>query len=233
MTKLISSVLLCLGFVIGQAQNADKIVSTHIEKLGGIDQLRAMRARVQKMTVRSQGQNIPMIEYHKRPNRLKIVVQIQGMDFVTSAYDGRQGWKMNPLGMPERMSGYNTRKMGGREFDRLWVDYKKRGHKIAFKGKQRVKGQDCYKLLVTKKDGQQVAFCIATQSYMILKVESIREETGTKVTRYYTDYKKVGGVMFAHKITGVTEGTKFDITIKSIKINEPINDKLFAYPGDN
>lgn len=233
MRKLIFSLFLSLGVLASYAQSTEEIVRTHLEKLGGVKKLKAMRSIIRKMTLYSQGQTISMTEYYKRPNWAKIVLKIQGKDFVSNAYDGKQAWHMNDLGIPERLSSSETSLMRNKDFDRLWIDYKQRGHKVELQRKERVKGQLCHKLLVIKKYGQQIAFFISVKDYMVLKMEQIKESTGAKITRYYSDYRKVGGLMFAHKISGTTAKTSYKIEVYQVQVNPHIADQVFKYPGEN
>lgn len=233
MKKIVFSLLLCLGVGASYAQSANEIVRIHLEKVGGVAKLKAMYSMVRQMVLRSQGQVVLMKEYHKRPNWVKVVLRIQGGDFVSNAYDGKQAWRMNEIGMPERLSTSQTRQMRNKDFDRVWIDYQQRGHRIELKRQEQVKGELCYKLLVIKKRGQQIAYFIRVKDFMIAKMEQINERTGAKVTRYYSDYRKVDGLMFAHKISGVTNKTPYEITINSIQINRPIADQVFKFPDDN
>ena len=123
--KLALTIIFAFTFFVGQAQDADKIINTHIEKIGGANKLKAVQSRIQKMTVKAQGQEMSMIQYRKRPNLVKVVVQAQGFDFVTNAYDGKQAWKMNQMGGTEKMSSKESLKMKEEGFDMVWLDYTK------------------------------------------------------------------------------------------------------------
>ena len=109
--------------------------------------------------------------------------------------------------------------------------HKKQGHKIALKGKEKIENQECYKFVVTKKDGQDVTYYMSTTTYMIVMSQNVRD-TGETIKRYYADYKKVNGIMEPHKIKGVAQGTPFEIELNSVEINKQIDHKLFAYPED-
>lgn len=230
--KLALTMIFALSFFVGQAQDADKIIKTHIEKVGGANKLKSVQSRIHKMTIKAQGQVIHMVQYRKRPNLAKVVIQTQGFDFVTNAYDGKQGWKMNQMGGTEKMSSKENLKMRDEGFDMVWLDYKKQGHTIALKGKEKIEGEECYKFVVNKRNGEVFTFYMSTTTYMIAMSENVRD-TGETVKRYYSDYKKVNGIMTAHKIKGIAQGAAFEVEVNSVEINKPIEDKVFAYPDED
>ena len=57
------------------------------------------------------------------------------------------------------------------------------------------------------------------------------DSAGATIVRYMSDYKAVSGVKFPHKMK-VEAGQTIEISVTSIKINEKIDDKIFAYPGE-
>ncbi|OJJ20796.1 hypothetical protein BKI52_09435 [marine bacterium AO1-C] len=228
--KTVLSLIFTLSFFVAQAQNVDKIVAKHIESLGGLEKLKAIKSKVRTMSMSIQGQDVTMVSYEKRENKLKVVMEAQGMEFVTNCFDGKTGWRMNQMGGTDKYSDKENKESAANTFDGIWTDYKEKGHTIKLAGKEKVDGKECFKLEVTRKDGQTRTVFMSTDDYMILKTVSTNP-SGATITRYLSDYKAVAGVKFHHKMR-VEAGQTIDITISSIKINEKIDDKIFAYPGE-
>lgn len=226
--KIALTILLVFTMWAGQAQSVEQIVNKHLEKIGGVKKLKSINTRIRKMTVMAQGQEIPMTQYRKRPNKIKIVLEVQGMDFVTQAYDGKQAWRMGQMGGNQKIEGEAAKKIEEDDFDRIWIDYKKKGHTITLEGKEKIEEKECYKLKVKRKNGVEETYFINTVDYMIARRIG---NDGKTITHYY-DYKKVNGVMVPHKVKGENNGNAFNVELNSFKINEKIDDKIFAYPGD-
>lgn len=229
--KFALSIIFTCAIFVAQAQSVESIVAKHLEKIGGVKKLKAVNARVQEMTMSIQGQDITMLRYDKRPNKSKVVMKVQGMEFVTNCYDGKEGWKMNQMGGLEKYNDKQNQQNAEDSFDMLWVDYEKNGHTITLAGKEKVGDKECFKLDVTRRNGKKEIYYMGTQDYMIWKVTA-KDASGSAVSRVLSDYKSVDGIKMPHKIKGEVGPQVFDIIVKSIKFNTSIDDKIFAYPGD-
>jgi len=228
--KTVLSILFTFSLFVAQAQNVDNIIAKHIKSIGGLEKLKAINSKVRTMSMSIQGQDVTMVSYEKRQNKVKVVMEAQGMEFVTNCFDGKTGWRMNQMGGTDKYSDKENKSSAANTFDGVWTNYKEKGHTIKLAGKEKVEGKECYKLEVTRKDGETRTVFMSTDDYMILKTISTNP-AGTTITRYMSDYKTVAGVKFYHKMK-VDAGQTFEITTTSIKINEKIDDKIFAYPGE-
>jgi len=228
--RTVLSIIFTLSFFVAQAQNVESIVAKHIESVGGAEKLKAIKSKVRTMSMSVQGQDITMVSYEKRQNKVKVVMEVQGMEFVTNCFDGKTGWRMNQMGGTDKYSDKENKESAANTFDGIWTSYKEKGHTIKLAGKEKIEGKECYKLEVTRKDGPTRTVFMGTDDYMIVKTISTNS-AGATIVRYMSDYKAVSGVKFPHKMK-VEAGQTIEISVTSIKINEKIDDKIFAYPGE-
>ncbi len=179
------------------SQTIEDICQTHIERLGGTENIQKINSIYIEQTIYSNNREIPQSTIIV-PNK----VYYQEVNFpqgknVISVVEG-QGWMINPFvsskakELTEKES--NSYMINSNIFGPLY-DYhtNKEGsdvRDIQLEGETQIKRKDCYKLKVTYQSGFIVTVYISKKDYMIQKVEN---DFGTME---YSDYKKVDHVMF-------------------------------------
>jgi hypothetical protein len=221
------------------AQTVDEIVAKNTEARGGLAKLKAVKSvkMTGRMTV-GPGMEAPVVMEMKRPDKLRLDITVQGMT-LSQAYDGKQGWQINPFG-----GGKNAEPMSPEDLkiaeeqadmDGPLVDWKAKGHKVELIGKEKVEGTDAYKLKVTLKNGNMRYMYLDADSYLDIKGEEKRTVRGTERETEQTigDYKEVGGLMIPHSFESSAKGRpeKQKITIEKIEIDAPIEESRFAMPA--
>jgi len=154
------------------------------------------------------------------------------------AYDGKSGWMLMPFGGkkdPEPMGEDDLREAQEQsDIDGEFVDYKEKGNKVEYVGKEPVECTDAYKLKVTLKTGTVEYFYLDADSYLIIKEESKRTVRGVERESETTlgDYKKVEGLIFPYSIETGAKGQpqKQKITVEKIEINPVIDESRFKMP---
>ena len=220
------------------AQTVDEIVNKHIQALGGLEKLKAVKTiRFSGKMQLGQGLEAPAVLEKKRPNNLRMEFTIQGLTAV-QAYDGKTGWSLMPFGGkkdPEPM-GEDELKAFTEEadFDGPLVDYKEKGNKVELVGKEPVEGTDAYKLKVTLKDGEVDYVYLDTDSYLQLRQESKRTVRGTERESEVNlgDYKEVEGLVlpFSYEMGMKGVPQKQKITIDKVELNPAVEDARFKMP---
>jgi hypothetical protein len=222
------------------AQTVDEIVAKNIEAHGGMAKLKAMKSlRMSGRMTLGQGIEAPMTIEVVRPKNMRLEITIQGMTII-QAYDGATGWQVIPFTGstdPQPMSADELKDAEEQaDIDGALVDYKEKGHTIELMGKENVEGADCFKLKVTKKNGDVQYYFIDSDSYLELKTEGKRKVRGTE-TEFETslgDYKDIGdGVILAHAISGGPKGSpqRQNIIVDKVEINPTIDAARFKMPA--
>jgi hypothetical protein len=105
------------------------------------------------------------------------------------------------------------------------LNYATDGSKLESAGVTSVGTASDYKLLVTSASGQKKTQYYDVKSGLLIREESTTKKQGTEISQTFdfSDYKKVGDVLFPHKIIQAMQtpmgSQELIITIKEIKLN--------------
>lgn len=226
--------LISVAVTPGYCQTAKEITQKMIEAQGG----RKILERIDDSTISGsieliqEGMSGALTFYKKEPSKMRIDVEIMGM-VITQAYDGNLAWWINPrTGATEEMPATEA---AGMKRDALPIDAvlnpEKYGISYAYKGKEPVDGKDHFVIEQTYADGFKATIYIDCATYLTTKTKgSISSEMGElELEQFASDYKKVHGLMTAHKIITYVNGAESRIiTITDIQYNTGLEDSLFV-----
>ncbi len=222
-----------------QDESLEEILETHFEVVGQ-ENLAEVNAIKQTGTVMTQGLSIPMTMMIKRPNMMRINANIGGAEAVFMAYDGTNGWavqpwtgSIDPIDLPEDQL---RDAMQQSDIDGPLFNYQEKGHTVELEGVEEVEGTETYKLKVTLKGGNVLYYYIDTEAYVPIKMTSKTMVQGQEFEQeqFFSNYKMVEGFAVAHSIeTKVMGNTAMQITVNEIVVNPEIEDAYFKKPGTN
>ena len=226
--------------LLAQGMSADQLIAKNVEAMGGMAKMKAIK------TIRLTGKaafgpmEAPFVMEQKRPGSFIQDVTVQNMHIV-EAYDGKTGWTINPFAGyggkkdPELMDADGLKNAEQQaDIDGPLVDYRDKGHKVEYLGKEDVEGSSTHKLKVTLKNGNIQTIFLDADSFLAIKQTSKRVVRGTEVETEATlgDYKEEGGVMMPHSMEVGAKGRpeKQKLTIEKVEINPAIDDAKFKMP---
>lgn len=218
------------------AQSVDEIIKKNIEAKGGYDKIKSVHSFKMAGNVTQQGMEIPFTIHQKRPSFFRLEATVQSQTMV-QAYDGETAWWIFPFmgdPTPQKMPEDQAKEIIDQaEFDGHLVDYKQKGHKVEFLGKEDMEGTEVLKLKLTKKDGDVQYYYLDAEYNIELKISSKRKqgESELEVDTYLSDYKEVNGLMIAHSMESKVGGnTVNQIQIESIEMNVEVDGSQFKMP---
>lgn len=241
---ILSAFALFFAFV-AQAQTADEIIEKYLQNIGGKEKLRALKSV--KMTGKGkQGPvDFPMTMIQAAGGKEKMTFNFQGTEMVQPAFDGTTGWSTNFMTRKaekmETEDAENKKREAG-DFPDAFLDYAKKGYKIALEGKEKVEGTECFKIKLTKKtmlvDGKEeenvVYYFFDTENYVPLVIRNTAKKgqaKGATIETVLSDYQEVNGLFFPFSIAQKFNGqTGFTIVIEKVETNIVVDDKEFAFP---
>jgi outer membrane lipoprotein-sorting protein len=244
-TRRIFSVIafVCLTFAAAPAQELtlDEILKKNEDALGGaeaVNKIQSLKMTL-KMVVGGGQMELPMTIWTKRPNFVRSETAIQGKSIVT-AYDGTTAWMINPLtgsSDPQKMDEKMATNLASSDMDSSigsLAAFKAGGHTVELLAKEDVEGSPAYKIKVTRKGGLIITYLVDAGTFLpikfIAKVSQMGQEM--EIESYPSNYKKVGGVMFAFALDGKVGGrSMMQMSYEKIEINEPMDDSLFKMPA--
>ena len=220
------------------AQTLDEIIARYLKTVGGLEKIQSVQTlRRTGKFVGGGGFEADLVQENKRGNSVREEFSLQGMTAI-NAYDGKNGWKINPF------SGKKDAETLGEEelkqiiedsdFDGPLVNYKAKGNKVEFEGKEEYEGSDVFKLKVTLANGTVKHYFLDTDYYVPIKVETKQINRGTEfeTETVLGDYKEVGGIYFPFSVESGLKGSsnRSTVTYEKIVINEALDDGRFAMP---
>jgi len=239
MKKLLACGLLGL-FILGllvvpcSSQNADEILERVIKAQGGRKLLESIKdvTTIADMEIIQMGITGSVTIYMKEPNRVRLDIEFMGM-MVTQAFDGETAWGINSqTGMAEDMPEELAEVMRNSSFgNSALLDPTKYGIKYTYKGKENIEGKDYLVLDRVQSGGYTIALYIDPATYLIYKTKQDSfDEMMTEIVEetIMSDYKKVEGVMTAHVLTILRDGTEFGtLTVTDVDFNSGLEDSFF------
>lgn len=230
----ILTALMLIAFVGTQAQSLDKVLEKHYEATGH-KKMADVETFVIKAKMSMMGMDMPMEIKVKKPNKFKVEMEMMGQKTI-SAFDGNQGWMINP------MMGAGVQDLGGDQLKQAasqadmegeLYNYAKKGHSAELIGKVNADGKEAFKIKLTDKDGQVKNYFIDADTYLVLKMKAKIEAMGqaVEIETKMMEYEKIDGIQMAKKIEVVMPMGTQSIVMEEIKLNEKIDDSVFARPA--
>ena len=101
-------------------------------------------------------------------------------------------------------------------------------------GVEAVDGKDCYKVVVTPKEGSPQTRYYDKQSNLLVKVtRTVKSPMGELTAEtMLTDYRKEGDIMMPHKMTSKVAGQEIKMTVDSVQYNVEIPKDRFDLPEE-
>lgn len=221
------------------AQTADEIINNYIKTVGGMEKIQAVQSiRRTGKYFGGGGFEAAYMEENRRPNMYRSEFSVQGMTGVT-AYDGKDGWKIEPWQGKKDVESLSEDEMKGvifdADFDGPLVNYKAKGNQVEYVGLEPVDGTDTHKLKVTLANGDTLHYYMDTDYYVPIKIELTRMVRGAP-REYETilgDYKEVGGWYLPHSLESGPKGSqnKGVITFEKIEANVKVDEARFHRPA--
>ena len=210
-----------------------EVLAKSLAARGGAPKLHAVETRREiGMLALGAGNEWPFTVEHKRPNRMRMEIVLQGAQLIRT-FDGVHGWQKQPQApAPEPLSGDDLHNIANEaDFDNVLVDTAAKG-KAELLGREAIGGKDAYKVRVTLLSGDVFDYYIDAASYLPIHWEGGRLINGKPVVfeSDFNDYREAGGVKYPFQILSSIKGSaqKQKITFTKIEINPPIEDARFT-----
>lgn len=236
---LLSLCAVALLTVSAFGQTADDLLEKNLKAMGGKDKLTALKSVRMTGKMKMGPMEAPFTMTKARPAGLRVDFTIQGMTG-TQAYDGATGWLLMPF-TGNKDAQKMTEEMlkdvrAEADFDGPTFDYKAKGNKVEYVGKEDVQGTPAYKLKVTTKDGKESLVYLDAETYLAIRTEATRNMQGQEMEMETTigDYKTVEGLLFPFSIDSHVkgkEGMGQAITVDKIELNPKVDSTIFAMPA--
>jgi outer membrane lipoprotein-sorting protein len=216
-----------------QTMTVDEIVSKHLATKGGAEKWKAIQTQKMTGVATSQGFQLAMTVYAKRPNvsRQELTIEIPGQPVMTivNLFDGTKAWMINPMTgnpAPQEMPESETATARAQsDFDGALVDYKTKGYTVVLVDKAAVAGKPTHHLKLTHASLPTQHIYLDPETFVEVRVAV---EGATASETDLSDYKTVDGIMVPHTIKiSQGGGVVAELKITKVEFNTPLDDSLF------
>ncbi len=227
--------LLLIGFsaIPGVSQTSEEIIQKMIEAGGGKKALENIHdsTLTGTMEITQSGYTGELTVYKKEPDKMRYDLEIMGM-VITQAFDGSSAWWTNPqTGATEEMPANEAEEMKREALPTVAIlNPEKYGLSFEYKGKESVDGKDHYIIQQTYADGFTLNLYVDCSTYLVTKSKgTLNSPMGeVELEQIASDYKKVNGLMVAHKVVTYINGAESRIIfINDVQYNTGLEDSLF------
>lgn len=188
-----NKIFLVFALVVSQlmlAQTGKEIIDKNIEVSGGLTNWKLLNSvLLQGKVTLGINDEYPIKIFQARPNLTKTSIIIGKKETAIEGYDGKKGYAMN----------YATNKLQeypnyvAEAFDNDFIDFENKGFEAKYLGKEKIGSSYAHKVELTK-NVNKTYYYFDTRNYMLLKEEKKDE------VLVYSEYKKVGNLMFPFRI---------------------------------
>jgi hypothetical protein len=237
-----AALLLGYAAVPAAAQDAQSLLAKNLDARGGA----AALAAIKNVTFEGRTVYPGDFELHYRETRERLPganadrvdFSLQGLDIV-QAYDGREGWKVNPLQGrkdAEKISADEVRAFQDNALiEGPLLASRSDGSKVAYLGREDFDGTLAYKLKVTQRDGDEFVYWLDPDTFLEIKVDETRKIRGAEQTTETElgDYEKIAGVFFPMSIDTWPQGedsARSRTLIATGAANNDVPESFFSEP---
>lgn len=244
---VLATLMFSVATSFAQDVTVDQIIDTYFENIGGKEAWGALKGHKMSAEVAAQGMVIPVQVYVMQNGKTITKISVQGMELAQGAFDGEVSWSTNFMSMkPEKSDAETTEnaKRESKDYPDPFFNYKDKGYTCELMGSENIDGVDCFKVKLVKSplvvDGEEqenvVYYYFDSENYVPVRTEQeimSGPMKGQNAVTEYSDYQEVDGLYFPFSITYRSEnGEGQTIDFDTVELNPNVDDKFFAYPGE-
>jgi hypothetical protein len=200
--------------------------------VGGVDNWRKINSVKLTATSNSGGVEIPITLAMLQGKGFKVEFTFNGMTGYTIMTD-KAGWNYSPFGgqaKPEAIPEEAIKEaQDAMDIQGPLFDYKTKGHKVTYLGKDDVEGTECYKLKVVFQSGKEETIFIDTKTYYHIKSITKSKANGKEMeaSSAFGNFQKLPeGIVYPMTM----ENGGNPLTIKTVEINKGVDESYFKLP---
>jgi hypothetical protein len=233
---LLAAVALAPLFAADTLPKAETILDKSTEAMGGkaaYDKLHSMVV-TGSMEVKGIGIKGSMTSYHLAPDKMLVEVNIQGIGAIKDGSDGKVAWEVSAIQGPRIKEG-DEKAIALREGDfNGSANWRKHYKEAVTSGIEKVDGKDCYKIVMTPKEGPQETHYVDKETSLPVKMTMTMKGPMGEIPLEATigDYRKEGDLLMPHKTIQKAAGQEIAVTFDSVQFNVDIPKDKFDLPDE-
>lgn len=206
---------------------AISIVEKYIDRMGGRDKWKTIKTMASSFEMEVMGMKMNFNLQKKAPNKVAMIIGSDAMTLQEQKFDGVTALSIAQGNAQKVTEGpvYDQIKGMAPMFKHL--DYDSPEYTMELKGVENANGESCYKINLTNSSGTKSTEYFSVSSGLLMR--EVATEGELTVSQDFSDYEKIEGIPFPSKITTSGMGpAPFVMELKSLKLNEEIDDSVFS-----
>ena len=239
MKKLALALLLTTASFVAADETlpkADTILDRFVEAVGGKAAFEKHHNEVMhgNMEFTARGVKGTLTVYQAEPDKVHAIIDIAGIGKIESGTSGDVAWESSSMQGPrikhdvEKSDAFRDATFNSAlEWRTLYA-------KVETTGVETVLDHECYKVVLTPKQGNPTTHFYDKKSGLLIKTATTRTtQMGDIAAEVFADdYRKEGDLLTAHKLTNKFAGQEFLITVQSVEYNVDMPKGRFDLPDD-
>lgn len=242
-SRVVTTLIMFLALSVSSfadAKKAEEIIEKSLKAVGGKEKFENMTSFsiAADMNVPSQGMDIKINFWLKKPNKMRIIQEVPAMAMkVEAGTDGEAYWAIQPGATTKTvLSDMALAQVKGQLeglkniLDSPLLDYKTKNYTMDFVGLEEIDEKNCNVVSIVDADSNKTHFYFdaITNLMYCSKTSGSHEGQNYDVELKYREYQKVNGLFMPKRIEiSQNKEVQTKITLNEVKLNEPMNDDVF------
>jgi predicted Zn-dependent peptidase len=210
------------------AISAYKLIEDYLNALGGKEALKKINSIKTNVSMEMMGQQISGTDIQLAPNKQSTEMKMGTMTVYKKVFDGTKGYQ-GQMGQKKDFDEKEIKEALDQRTIIPQLSYISADFSTSYLGTGKVGTEDAYKLKVTKPSGKTSVEYYSMKTSLLLREESstTTPQGEVSITTDYSNYKKVGNLMFPFTITQVAGEQEIVMNATEIKLNEGVTEADF------
>lgn len=206
-----------MSLPIPKGVTAESVIDNYFAAIGGIDNVSKVKTLAMIYNATIQGTPLVLTTKLAAPNKSSNSLSVMGQIMQKKSFNGEKGYN-EARGQKKSFDEKELEKSKSTSAPFLDLSYKKG----TLDRIQPIDGNNAYVI----KSGDIEIFYDVSSGLKIQSVEVAKGPDGKeiRIPTIYSDYKKVNGILFAHKRDQVTPQFTLNFILQEVKINEGVED---------
>jgi hypothetical protein len=216
--------------------SADTVISHYVAATGGKAAWEARHNLVQHATIdfAKVGLKGTLTIYGAAPDKYLGVTDLPGVGKIATGSNGEVAWENSAVQGPRIKQGVeraDALREGAFNAELIW---QKLYVKAETAGSETVEGHDCYKIVLTPKEGKPMIEFYDKKSGLLIKtMATVTSQMGdVNAEILYGDYRKDGDVLAPHHLVNRAAQQEFVVQIDSVETNADLPKDRFDLPPE-
>ena len=215
---------------------ADTLLDHYVDVIGGKAALEKHHNEVMHASMEIVGMGVKgaMTVYHAAPDKERVTLDLQGIGKIDGGSNGEVAWENSALQGPRIKDGIEKADAMREATFNGPIYWRKLYVKAETTGTETVEGHDCYKVVLTPKEGKPVTHYFDKKSGLMIKTARTQVSPMGEIAAegFADDYRKEGGILVPHKLMNKIAGRTIQIDVQSLEFDADLPKDAFDLPEE-